>query len=49
MSTPPPLKERSASKPVFTDAEAGALEFPHGRAAPSSPLDDLDLKRPKEL
>jgi hypothetical protein len=49
MSTPPPPKERSVPMPVLTDAEAGALEFPHGRAAPSSPLDDLDLKRPKEL
>jgi propane monooxygenase small subunit len=28
MSNPTPPKERSVPKPVFTDAEAGALEFP---------------------
>jgi propane monooxygenase small subunit len=28
MSTQPSTKERSVPKPVFTDAEAGALEFP---------------------
>ena len=27
-AVPPPVKERSLSKPVFTDAEAGAREFP---------------------
>ncbi len=25
---PPPVTERSVPKPVFTDAEAGAREFP---------------------
>ena len=28
MATETPVKERSVPKPVFTDAEAGAKEFP---------------------
>jgi len=28
MATDTPVKERSVPKPVFTDAEAGAKEFP---------------------
>ena len=32
MATQTPVKERSVPKPVFTDAEAGAKEFPSSRS-----------------
>ncbi len=32
MATDNPVKERSVPKPVFTDAEAGAKEFPSSKS-----------------